>query len=346
MTTIDEANFNAGGAVSGYFDSTFDPGTDVTTSVASALNGTAQGSAWLVDDDSPHTYSWFLSLSTTSYRQRFWIDPNSITIPGAGSAPFFRTVLKGTVAGPVGVTILRITINYNSGAYSLSVQYLNDAQVGTLLVNNQALSDAPHCVEVRVKRAASAVSSDGECEAWLDGGFLGLATNIDNYDIYNGADLIDAEITANSFSAGVSGTFYFDEWITDGDGTAKLGCDCSHIWLSDDGAATFTDIGDPAWGSQVIGGVVIKGGTSYQTVWAMVGTELYKTINGGSTWTLVADVGYETDFVALLDNDVIFVANNSAGGNRASRITSGGTVTHINTGKSTTGGATSGDGIA
>lgn len=122
----------------------------------------------------------------------------------------------------------------------------------------------------------------------------------------------------------------------------------SHIWLSGDGGATYTDIGDSAtWTTSLVGGVVVKPGTSYQTIWAIVGSVLYKTTNGGTSWASVATVGYEADFIDLLDGDILFVANRASGGNRASLILdSTGAVTHINTGKTTTGGNTSGQGVS
>ena len=120
----------------------------------------------------------------------------------------------------------------------------------------------------------------------------------------------------------------------------------THLWLSTDGAATFTNIGDATWAANVVGAVVVKPGTAYQTIWAAVGTSIFKTTNGGSGWTSLATVGYECDFMDLLDGDVLFVANRAAAGNRASLISSAGVVSHINTGKSTSGGATSGQGVA
>lgn len=119
----------------------------------------------------------------------------------------------------------------------------------------------------------------------------------------------------------------------------------THIWFSTDGGATYTDIGDSSWGSNVVGGVVVVPGTAYQTIFAAVGTDLYKTVNGGTAWTLETAVGYEVDFIDLeKDNTTVFLAKrDAAGANRASLWDSvGASLTNINTGKSTTGGATSG----
>jgi hypothetical protein len=119
----------------------------------------------------------------------------------------------------------------------------------------------------------------------------------------------------------------------------------THLWLSTDGGATYTNIGDNVWGANVAGGVVVVPGTAYQTIFAAVGTSLYKTTNGGTAWTLETAIGYEVDFIDLeKDNTTVFLAKRDAAGtNRASLWDSvGASLSHINTGKSTTGGATSG----
>lgn len=114
----------------------------------------------------------------------------------------------------------------------------------------------------------------------------------------------------------------------------------THLWLSDDGAATFTNIGDATWGTDLVGAVMVVPGTSFQTIYAAVGTSVYKTTNGGTSWSSYASVGYEVDWMSLREDGYLFVANRASGGNRASLIDTSGTVTHINTSKSTTGGAT------
>lgn len=119
----------------------------------------------------------------------------------------------------------------------------------------------------------------------------------------------------------------------------------THIWLSTDGGATYIDIGDGVWAANIVGGVVVVPGTAYQTIFAAVGTSLYKTVDGGSNWTLETAVGYEVDFIDLeKDNTTVFLAKRDAAGtNRASLWDSvGASLTHINTGKSTTGGSTAG----
>lgn len=117
----------------------------------------------------------------------------------------------------------------------------------------------------------------------------------------------------------------------------------THLWLSTDGGATYTDIGDSAWGTDLVGGVVVVPGTAYQTIFAAVDTDLHKTTNGGTVWSLETAVGYEVDFIDLeKDNTTVFLAKRDAAGTNRASLWDGAVLTHINTGKSTTGGATSG----
>lgn len=165
------------------------------------------------------------------------------------------------------------------------------------------------------------------------------------YDSSAGTAVIDIDMgSSTTFTLADRGSGY----VTAG----TLASSASHIWLSSDGGATFADIGDSAtWGSNLVGGVVVKPGTSYQSIWAIVGTTVYRTANGGTSWASVATVGYEADFIELLDggdDDILFVAKRDAAGtNRASLVNdTTSAVVHINTGKSTSGGATSGQGVA
>ena len=74
-----------------------------------------------------------------------------------------------------------------------------------------------------------------------------------------------------------------------------------------------------------------------------VGTDLYKTTNGGTAWSLETAIGYEVDFIDLeKDNTTVFLAKRDAAGTNRASLWDGAVLTHINTGKSTTGGATSG----
>jgi hypothetical protein len=168
-------------------------------------------------------------------------------------------------------------------------------------------------------------------------GVSGTTLSVDDTDSFSA--------TSGSLT-GIAYDSVFMKAVYNGSGDAVLItlASASHLWLSADGAATFTNIGDAAWGASVVGGVVVVPGTAYQTIFAAVGSNLYKTINGGSSWSLETAITYEVDFIDLeKDNTTVILANRASGGNRASLWDSvGASLSHINTGKSTTGGATSG----
>jgi hypothetical protein len=102
-------------------------------------------------------------------------------------------------------------------------------------------------------------------------------------------------------------------------------------------AGTWTNIGDPAWGSP-IRAVYEKPGTNYQTIWAIVGAGLYKTENGGTSWALKATLSFEAQDIDGLDEDKIAAYTKDSGGtNRTAKVDDSGTITYIDTGHSTTG---------
>ena len=129
----------------------------------------------------------------------------------------------------------------------------------------------------------------------------------------------------------------------------------SHIWISSDGSVNWTNIGDPSWASDVVGAVVVIPGSDGDEIYATVGTSLWYTDDQGATsWTNLVSIGYESDTMIYLPNGglvyaaagnapALFVANRSSGGNRASIIydlDGTPTIAHLNTSKSTSGGAT------
>lgn len=161
-------------------------------------------------------------------------------------------------------------------------------------------------------------------------------------------------LTAGNTTSGATGHLYVRAWRSSVTPTPPA-ASASHIWLTADGGLTWANIGDSSWTTEIVGAVAVQPNTALQTIYAMVGTYLWMTTNGGTTWGQLIDVGYESDTLQLLPsgNEVagaapvdwsVFVANRAAAGNRASVVYNLATtpaVTHINTSKSTTGGATS-----
>ena len=339
MTVVENINHDSGGAVSAHWTkSVTDTSGRLSITVGAALGGSAMG----LDDTKVAGSNQATIIEATSapasneLRFGFRYDPNSPPTPGSNTS--LITVEVRELAATYGAYLIRIALRITSaGEIRVSFSYGDDTGGGSFA--SHVVTDEPHCYSCKIVRATDATSSDGTVEFFIDSVSKNTATGRDNFDHFAAIDEIVAFLWANSLSY----THYLDEVVLDDFGDAAI-CS-SHLWLSTDGAITFSDIGNPSWA--VVGAVVVKPGTNWQTIWAVSGTILYKTVDQGANWSQVAIIGYEVDFMDLLDGDVIFVANRASGGQRASLIDDAtGAITHISIGKSTTGGATSGAGVA
>lgn len=242
-----------------------------------------------------------------------------------------------------------VQINWiNTGAGPRLLVLSNDDAGDFTFESSAALINSDTTFEIVITQASSDIASDGKVELYINGVFDSSATGRDNYDFFIS---YFSGVTARLFKIDprdgtTTGVMYLDEIILRDDNTPIYPPDtASHIWLSTDGGATYSDIGDSAnWLANLVGGVVVVPGTAYQTIFTAVGSNLYKTVDGGTNWTLEVAITYEVDFIDLeKDNTTVFLAKRDAGGNRASLWDSvGASLSHINTGKSTTGGSTAG----
>ena len=340
MTTLHDINHNAGGAVTNFWDSETDPSAGIAVKVAAGLNSTANGLAFdMTVNDTMEVDSVWTPPASNKLFFSCYLDPNGNK--NIGDFEIFRAGIE--IDG--GDYLFRVLVGNNEfdDTLNIGVQYKEDGG-GTRTMadpNGGNVSDAPHFVEVEIIRESGASGNDGEVRWWLDSVLQDTNTDAENFSHFADADQIYARVT--SVGGGGVGDFYYDEiLITDGIAAAGI----SHIWLSTDGGATYSDIGDTStWLTDLVGGVVVVPGTAYQTIFAAVGTDLYETVDGGTNWTLETAIGYEADFIDLeKDNTTIFISKrDAAGSNRASLWDSvGASLSHINTGKSTTGGSTAG----
>ena len=329
-------------------------GTDMNV-VAHGLGGSTYSSEVFWNQDlTPEKVYNDMSLQTLGlavWRIGCRIESNTLLFGGAANVFAFINLQGG------GETFW--LTDGGSGLYDINVRVpvapgTGDGGGDFAALSYAGLTDATeYTIEMRNQRSSADLTSDGAVRLYVNGVLEAQNNAIDNYDEIATSSTANFEhVGGNIF--GISdpgGSVYVDDIIFRDDDTqifAPPTPTVSHIWLSEDKAVTWTNIGNSAtWGANLIGGVVAKPLTSLQTIWAMVGATLYKTTNQGTSWSAVATVGYEADFLELLDGDVLFVANRASGGNRASLVDDAtGTVTHINTGKTTSGGATDGSGVA
>lgn len=107
------------------------------------------------------------------------------------------------------------------------------------------------------------------------------------------------------------------------------------IWLRN-AAGTWSDIGDPGWTDPVR--AIYSKPDTYQIIWAAVGTEIWKTENGGTSWVLKATLTFEAEGLdGLPEDDRVIAYTKDAGGTNRVAVIDNTTITYIDTGHSTTG---------
>lgn len=345
MATIKEITHDTSTTIGDFYDSVVDTDGAFTVSAAAALNVSVNGVD--IDFDAGNNVALLveaISSSTNDFRFRFRVKLDNLINSNSG-VDFFTATVEFQAA----ITLVDIVIAGNGGdsGYNLIGHYRESgkggglAQVGT---GSDAVSSTGEvCIEMSVLENSP---GDVDIEIFINGSSVQVETGIADMETWATLDEVNFKFDPN---VNISGNMFYDEFIIDDDSAASGLCtnaELSHLWISTDGGATYTDIGDSAtWDTDLVGGVVVVPGTAYQTIFAAVGTDLYKTTNGGTAWSLETAVGYEVDFIDLeKDNTTVFLAKrDAAGANRASLWDSiGASLTNINTGKSTTGGATSG----
>ena len=191
--------------------STVEDGGDLSVSAAAAQAGSAYGMSALLDDTTAIYGSINLGLTTNSVRYRFYIDPNSFTLPTTKA--FYACTL---ITGGSGYLYLQFRFLSGTG-YQLRLRMYNDGRAGIVSTAWHVISDAPHYVEIVANRATSNVASDATCELFIDGVSKESLSGIDLFDNWP-YDSLRLGIT--SAPSGVpSGTVYFDQLIVNDDGS-------------------------------------------------------------------------------------------------------------------------------
>jgi len=200
------------------FTSTVTDSGDLYWAAAAALAGTAGGMAMLLDDTTGiYGQVTIAALSAVDdFRARFYVDPNTLTM---GASEAFRIFSASQNGGSRTPLVINLKMD---GGYRIVIDALNDDLTGAL-ANSYAITDAPHYVEVYVKRAATDSSADGTVEIWIDGVSKGSATGKDIYNLWYDYTLNVRLGAIYGIDAGTSGTFYLDELIVNDDG-GLIGC--------------------------------------------------------------------------------------------------------------------------
>lgn len=203
MSVVATLGFNTSTTLLDFFDSVSDPGSDLTIDAAGALAGTAYGlSNRVLDTTAFYGQKNISSPASDRLRFRLYIDPNAITIPRYASFHYMYFRDERLAA---------IQLYYDSGYY-IYTNAVDDAWNYTSL-GAQAITDAPHYVEIDIVAHASA----GSVTQWIDGVAAGSVTGLNNDAMMDAITYFRLGACA-SIDSGTSGTFYLDEFIMNDDG--------------------------------------------------------------------------------------------------------------------------------
>jgi hypothetical protein len=195
------------------YSSLTDPGGKITVTSGAALAGSNYGLAVAMDGSSGYYARAVITANTTGVlRGRFYIDPNSLTIP---SSDQFTLV---TLYNNSGQSLVMVNLLWNSSnGFRMRAGMVDDSGGNNFTAQN-TITDAPHYVEFKLVRASGSASSDGSLEFYIDGVLKETVSGIDNYDRF--ANFAELRVGAVSgVDAGTSGTFYLDEFIVNDDGS-------------------------------------------------------------------------------------------------------------------------------
>lgn len=174
----------------------------------SSLNGTSGGMEILLDATTTIYGEKLFTWDTDDLRFRFYFDPNSV------SADTAQTDFLGIVSfdDPGGSSRIEARFFMNdAGLYQINGGIKQDS-FSTLRTSLITLTDAPHLIEVHVRRSTSAVANDGFVSLYVDGVLQNTATGGDIFDLSRPDRIrIGAGIAGSSIDANNTGSIYLDE---------------------------------------------------------------------------------------------------------------------------------------
>jgi len=182
-------------------------GGDLSVTTAAVLHG-IYGLNVYIHDTNPKFVRDDTPNSETRYRLRFYIDPNTLTIPDAQNFVIFRA------RNAADTSMFSFSLKIVSGVYNVFYGVATDT--GTTWGSEHNITDAPHCIEIDWKAATAPGANNGFLELIIDGVSKQTSATIDNdtriidYILFGATDAIDA---------GTSGTFYLDDFASNNDGS-------------------------------------------------------------------------------------------------------------------------------
>ncbi|MEK6752903.1 MAG: hypothetical protein AABZ00_11640 [Chloroflexota bacterium] len=175
-------------------------GGDLSVSSPSAIFG-SYGMQALINDTVSINAADTSPADEAQYHARFYLDPNSISIPNNNGFSIFS-------AGGDAGSVFRVTLNNSGGSYTLQTQAYHDAG-GMVSGQPIVITDEPQMIEIAFQAANASGANDGYLELWVNDVLVNTIANLDN-----DTRLVDhVNLGATSgVDAGTSGTLYFDQF--------------------------------------------------------------------------------------------------------------------------------------
>jgi len=179
-----------------------DPIGDLAWSASAGMAGSAGGAANLVDSSGQTWLQQLITWSTRWLHIRAYFDPNSINM---GSGDKWRFI---SCSGRE----FNLNIGYNGTNYFASADVEDDGSTKRATSDYvlPGTNDGPHFVEIRIQRAETNVSVDGQVSLYLDGTLQETLGSIDLFDHTVPAH-VRVGVGSGIDSPTTNGTFYFDE---------------------------------------------------------------------------------------------------------------------------------------
>ncbi len=138
----------------------------------------------------------------TSYRARFYFDPNSITMSN-GNAHYLFYGYSGTT-----LVVTRVELRRSNNLYQLRAAILTDGNAWRT-TSWFTISDAPQPLEISWLASTAAGANNGSLTFWIDDVQLASLTGVDN-DTHRLESIRLGAIAG--VDSGTRGTYYFDSY--------------------------------------------------------------------------------------------------------------------------------------
>lgn len=205
---------DSGSPLTGHWTTVTDTNARMSVTVGSALGGSVEGVQCTHNTGFFNTFleEPFTTPVSEELRFKWRYDPNGAQTPGSTTNILAAALTVG--GGSFATIIARGIKDITSGGQNrITWAYGTDASTVTPQTTN--ITDAEHCFEISVKRAATAVSADGEVEFFIDGVSDLLVTAIDNFDLFPTIDTILMDFSGWDAAQGATIVYMDEVLLTD-----------------------------------------------------------------------------------------------------------------------------------